>query len=38
MPGQRDGRKDRRTEGQKGRQTLFHRILPATVMGISKCY
>ena len=38
MPGQKDGWKDRRMKGQKGRQTLFHRTLPATAMGISKCY
>ena len=28
-----DRQKDRRTEGQKDRQTLFHKILPAKTRG-----
>ena len=33
MPGQRDRRKEGRTEGWKDRQTLFYRTLPATAGG-----
>ena len=34
MPGKTDRRKEQRMEGQKDRQTLFYRTLPATAGGL----